>query len=185
MTAPDLQPSLVAQMKEYGVDVTTWDPKVYNRLKQEMTEPGTSITFLSEPRDGHQLGIQRLGMYVKVLGQQHVLYPKGFTDHEDCACPTAFVLLQRRGHKTEYDYATNFILRHFGIKAVKGAACNFPPGIWPDIKVQEQIEYPIPFTYHAWPVSVELEPDQFDPSETLVSQVDGSEWVWVKRPSKH
>lgn len=186
MTAPDLHPSLVKAMKEHGVDVTTWDPEVYDRLKKEMSEPGTSIVHLSEPRDGDaKIGVKRRGGYVKILGaEKHVLYPKGFIEHQGCHCPTSFVMDNGK-HKSEYDYAIFFVRDHFGITAEPGAAFNFPPGTWPDIKVQEVIEYPIPFTYEAWPVSVELSSGQFDPTKELISKIDGSRWVWAERPPKN
>jgi hypothetical protein len=184
MTATDLPTSLIEEMKSAGVDVTTWDPEVYNRLKQEMKETGTSIVYLREPTDNAKFGIRRHGVYVKVLGWgSHVLYPKDFTEHEGCLCPTIFILT-RRTDKSGYEVASNFVRNHFGIEPDPGLVCNFPPGIWPDIKVQESIEYPIPFTYEAWPHTVELRPGQFDPTEVLVSKIDDSEWVWVSRPPK-
>ena len=185
MTAPDLQPSLVDDMKTHGVDVAAWNPEVYDRLKQEMAEPGTSIVHLRTPRDdGAKVGIQRRGAYVKVLGWgSHVLYPKGFAEHNGCDSPTAFVM-DSRDDKQIYDHAKRFVRDHFGIEADPGLVYNWPPGIWPDIRVQEKIEYPIPFTYEAWPVSVELRPGQFDPTRELTSKVDGSVWVWIERPPK-
>lgn len=184
MTTPNLKASLVAEMKSHGVDVTTWDPEVYDRLKREMSEPGTSIVHLRKAWDDARIGVQRRGVYVKVLGWgSHVLYPKGFIKHKGCECPTTFVM-DRKGNKQVYDHATRFVREQFGIEPDPGLVYNWPPGIWPDIKVQETIAYPIPFTYEAWPVSVELRPEQFDPIQELVSQVNGSKWVWIKRPSK-
>lgn len=184
MTVPDLLPSLIESMKASGVDVTTWSTKVYDRLKLEMSEPGTSIVQLQQPRcDGMKIGIQRRGAYVKVLGNLHVLYPENFTEHQGCESPTSFVM-DHKNDKDIYDHATRFVHENFGIKVDPGLVYNWPPGFWPDIKIQETIEYPIPFTYEAWPVSAELLSDQFDPSQEMVSQIDGSKWHWVKRPPK-
>lgn len=184
MTAPDLQPSLVEQMKEHGVDITAWDQAIYERLKQEMNVPGTSIISLQQPQDGQKLGIQRRGVYVKVLGTgTHVLYPKNLKEHEGCLCPTAFIMFNGSDEDV-YAPAKRFLRDHFDLAADPGLVYSWPLGIWPDIKVQERIEYPIPFTYEAWPVSVELTADQFDSSEVLISKIDGSEWVWIHRPPK-
>jgi len=185
MTTPDLQPSLVDSMKEHGVDVTTWNPAIYDQLKLEMSQTGTSIVALSQPRDdGAKIGVRRRGIYVKVLGWgSHVLYPKGFKSQEGCKSPAAFVM-EGKDDKDVCDHAKRFMRDHFGIRPEPGLVCNFPPGIWPDISVQEAVEYPIPFAYEAWPVSVELRSEQFDPTQKLVSKVDGSEWVWIKRPPK-
>lgn len=185
MNAFDLQPSLVEDMKAHGVDLTTWDPETYDRFTQEMSEPGTSIVYLRQARDdGIKICVQRRGVYVKVLGWgSHVLYPKGFDEHQGCKSPTSFVM-DSQDDKKVYDNAKRFVHDHFGIKPDPGLVCNWPPGLWPDIHVQEKTEYPIPFTYEAWPVSVELLPEQFDPTQELTSKIDGSVWVWVQRPHK-
>jgi hypothetical protein len=185
MSTPDLKPSLVEDMRNQGIDVTSWKPEIYDRLKLEMSRPGTSIVYLGQPRDdGAKIGVQRRGVYVKVLGGgSHVLYPKEFKDHKGCQSPTTFVL-DSVNDKQVYDHAKRFVRDHFGIEPDPGLVYNWPPGIWPDIRIQEMVEYPIPFTYEAWPVSVELRTEQFDPAQLLASKVDGSEWAWVQRPPK-
>jgi len=183
MTAPDLPSSLVEQMKECGVDVTTWDTATYDKLRAEMQAGTATIVRRTGLPDGHQIAVGRPGIYAKVLGAKHVLYPKGFADHQGCQCPTAFVPTIKED-KSEYEHSIRFVRDHFGIEAVPGAAFNFPPGAWPAIEVQEEIEYPIPFSYEAWPVSIELTSEQYDPAKEMVSQIDGTVYVWVKRPPR-
>ncbi len=172
-------------MQEAGVDVTSWDPDIYEGLKEDLAKRGTSLVRLREPReDGVQVGLQRTGAYVKILGSgTHVLYPEGFEDHKDCTCPSIFIA-STENHRTLHDHAIQFANDHFGITAHPGLVYNWPPGIWPDIEIQEEwkAEYPIPLIYSAWPVTLELTPGNFDPENPLVSRVDGSKWVWVKCP---